>query len=126
MTTLDKETEAWLAIRKEAAKAIDPATAELTWAYGPVGNPCGIYPPDESDCIGREYFARAPGSDVWVSFHDLDTSVRDELWKRAVAEGHVLQIVVRPGEPPQLRGLPPELEELLAGRTPNPTRDAPR
>ena len=24
MTTLDKETEAWLAIRKEAAKAIDP------------------------------------------------------------------------------------------------------
>ena len=29
-----------------------------------------------------ELFARAPLSDVWVSFHDLPKSVVDELWRR--------------------------------------------
>lgn len=115
MIDLDEETKAWLAIRKEVAKAIDPATAEFDWEYGNVVDPYRIYPRDGSECIGRNHFARAPGSDVWVSFDDLPESVRDELWKRAVAEGHVLQIVVRPDGRPRLRGMLPELAKLFPG-----------
>ena len=122
MKTLDEETKAWLAIRKDAAKAIDPATAEIRWQYGEIDDPFGLGAAEEWSCIGRNYFARAPGSDVWVSFGDLPKWAVDELRKRAVAEGHVLQIVVRSGEPPQLRGLPPEIEELVAELTPQPSR----
>ena len=84
MTTLDKETEAWLAIRKEAAKAINPATARVFWEHGYIVDPYRILPDltDEEKCIGRNYFARAPLSEVYVSFHDLPKSVVDELWKR--------------------------------------------
>ena len=82
--TLDEETKAWLAIRKEAAKAINPATAIVTWGYGQIHDPYRIEPdlPVEYQEIGRNYFARAPLSDVWVSFHDLPTSVVEELWRR--------------------------------------------
>ena len=31
--------------------------------------------------VGRIYFARAPGSDIWVEFGDLPESVREELWE---------------------------------------------
>src|SRR5258708_7590122 len=81
-TMTNEETEAWLAICKEAAKNIDPATAELHWEHGEISDPYGIkHLPDGFDCIGRNHFARAPGSDVWVSFHDLPEAVRDELRK---------------------------------------------
>ena len=80
----NEETKAWLAVRKEAAKAINPATAKVTYQYGQVADAYGVYPiiRDEFDCIGKNWFARAPGSDVWVSFHDLPQSFDDELWKR--------------------------------------------
>jgi hypothetical protein len=81
MISLDKETEAWLAIRKEAGKAINPATAKVMSRYAAVDNEYGVFP-DDSGCIGRVNFARAPGSDVWVSFYDLPESICDELWKR--------------------------------------------
>jgi hypothetical protein len=45
----------------------------------------------EEDNIGRNYFARSPGSDVWVSFHDLPAAVCDRLWTRMKAgdfDGH--------------------------------------
>src|SRR4051812_12192426 len=83
MTTVNEDIEMWVAIREEAAKSINPATAKVIWQYGQIVNPYGLEPnPDDADCIGRNYFARAPGSDVWVSFHDLPESVVDELWKR--------------------------------------------
>ena len=73
MRTLDEETKAWLAIRKEAAKTIDPATAEVTWWHRQVIDPYGIFTelPEDAECVGRSYFARAPDSEVWVSFSDL-------------------------------------------------------
>jgi len=84
MTIPNEDIEAWLAIRKEAAKAINPATARVTWNWGYVIDPYGILSDisDEEKCIGRNYFARAPLSDVWVSFEDLPESVGHELWKR--------------------------------------------
>jgi hypothetical protein len=81
--------EQWLAIRKEAALHIDPETAEVEWSYGQTLDPYGVDPdlPEEYHCIGRNYFARAPGSDVWVEFGDLPNPVRDALWKK---RGHKL------------------------------------
>ena len=90
MTTVENEeqavemtTEEWLAIRKEAGLRIDPATAHVTWRFAQVVDPYGIYPYDpEADCVGREYFARSPDSDVWVNFGDLPKATVDALWKR--------------------------------------------
>ena len=38
--------------------------------------------PEECDCVGRVYFARSPGSDVWVNFYDLPEATRDALWEK--------------------------------------------
>ena len=83
MNSQDKEQ--YLAVRKEAALKIDPETAEVFWEHGQVLDPYGLYDlTDEEDNIGRNYFARSPGS-VWVSFHDLPDAVRDRLWARFMA-----------------------------------------
>jgi hypothetical protein len=74
--------EDWLAIRKEEALKIDPGTAEVTWHYAQTLDLYGVCPdlPEECQCIGREYFARSPGSDIWVHFGDLPEKVREALW----------------------------------------------
>jgi hypothetical protein len=63
---------------------IDPDTAEVTWHYAQTFDPYGVDPdlPEELQQIGREYFARSPGSDVWVHFGDLPDEVREALWQR--------------------------------------------
>jgi hypothetical protein len=79
----DEEREAFLAARKEAALKIDAATAEVSWSYEQTLDPYGIYPdlPPELRQTGREYFARAPGNDIWVWFRDLPDETRDALEK---------------------------------------------
>jgi hypothetical protein len=81
---IDQERESWLAIRKEAGLQIDPETAEVEWTYAQTLDPYGVPPdlPEECDCVGREYFARSPGSDVWVWFGDLPDATREALWKK--------------------------------------------
>ena len=83
----DETVEQWLAIRKEAALKIDPDTAEVNWHYIQILDPYGVRPdlPEECDCFGRGFFARSPGSDVWVSFYDLPENVVKALWKRLEA-----------------------------------------
>ena len=80
------EDEEWLAVRKEAGLKIDPATAEVDWRYGQTLDPYGFCDewelPEEFHCVGREYFARSPGSDVWVHFGDLPEETRNRLWTR--------------------------------------------
>ena len=80
----DEERKIWLAIRKEAGLKIDPETAEVDWTYAATLDPYGIDPelPEENRDVGRQYFARAPGSDMWVSFYDLPKATRDALWKK--------------------------------------------
>jgi hypothetical protein len=77
----------WLAIRKEAGLKIDPKTAEVVYNWGQVLDPYGIYSDltDEERCIGRIYFARSPGSDIWVEFSDLPDETFDELRKKVEA-----------------------------------------
>ena len=78
--------EQWLSVRKEQGLKIDPETAEVFCNYGYVVDPYGLYDlTDEEKCVGRNYFARSPGSDVWVSFHDLPKAVCDRLWARIKA-----------------------------------------
>jgi hypothetical protein len=73
---LSEDVQQYLAIRQEAALKIDPATAEVNWWYAQVMDPYGIDPDwvrehEECQQVGREYFACAPGSDIWVWFGDL-------------------------------------------------------
>jgi hypothetical protein len=79
----DEERKIWLAIRKETGLKIDPETAEVEWIYAQTLDPYGIHPelPEEFQQIGRAYFARSPGSAVWVWFGDLPEATRDALWK---------------------------------------------
>jgi hypothetical protein len=78
--------EQWLALRKDAGLKIDPETAEVFWVHGQVCDPYGLCDlTDEERCIGRNYFARSPGSNVWVCFDDLPDAVCDRLWARLEA-----------------------------------------
>jgi hypothetical protein len=75
--------EQWLALRKDAALRIAPETAEVYWEHGQICDPYGVEDlSEEYQCIGRNYFACSPGSDMWVSFHDLPQAVVDRLWAR--------------------------------------------
>jgi hypothetical protein len=84
VTANQKAVEEWLAIRKEAALRIDSETAEVEWCYALTLDPYGVLPelPEEYQQVGREYFARAPDSDVWVWFGDLPDVTRNALWSR--------------------------------------------
>jgi hypothetical protein len=81
--------EQFLAIRKEAALQIDPETAEFMWSWEQILDPYGVHPdlPEECDCVGRVYFARAPGSEVWVSFYDLPEATVERLWQKNLQRG---------------------------------------
>ncbi len=78
--------ESWLRIRKEEALKIDPETAEVDWKYAQTLDPDGVMDewdlPEEFDQVGREYFARAPGSEIWVSFSDLPKQTVERLRQR--------------------------------------------
>jgi hypothetical protein len=85
----EEEVKEWLAIRKEAGLHIDPETAELECIYTLTCDPYGVYPelPEEYQQVGRGYFARAPGSDLWVEFGDLPEATRDALWQKTGSAG---------------------------------------
>jgi hypothetical protein len=75
--------EQWCAVRREEGLKIDAETAQVCCKYGSVLDPYGLYDLTyEEDCIARNYFARTPGSDVWVEFDDLPDAVRYRLWAR--------------------------------------------
>jgi hypothetical protein len=80
----DPEIQQWLAIRKEEGLKIDAATAEVDWGYGQTFDPYGLYPEPPSVLwqVGREYFARRPGSEIWVWFGDLPDTTHKALLER--------------------------------------------
>jgi hypothetical protein len=83
MRKLTPEIEQWLQARKDEGLRIDPETAEVTWTYAQTLDPYGIYGdlPEECRQVGREYFARSPGREIWVHFHDLPDETREKLWQ---------------------------------------------
>jgi hypothetical protein len=100
------EIEHWLAIRTEAGLKIDPETAEVDWNYGQTLDPYGVLDewelPEEFHQVGREYWARSPGSDIWVNFGDLPDTVREKLWTK-----HRSRIAFPAG----LEGMPTGIED---------------
>jgi hypothetical protein len=68
--------------REEGLKII-AETAETTWSYTQVLDPYDFFDeiPPEADCVGRSYFARNPGSDIWVEFGDLPDETREKLFR---------------------------------------------
>lgn len=84
----DPNKRRWLATRKLAGRAIDPAMALVYWTYGYVIDPYGLDDalPSECRCIGRLYFARNPESDIWVCFYDLPARTREALEGRPQQE----------------------------------------
>jgi hypothetical protein len=74
----------WRALLKIAGSQIDPETAEVCWHHGQVVDPYGVYVdlPAECDCVGRLFFARNPGSEVWIEFGDLPEATRNALESR--------------------------------------------
>jgi len=81
---IELTTEEWIATRKEAGLKIDPATAEVTWKWAQVLDPYGVNPnlPEECDQVGRVWFVRSPGSDVWVCEYDLPEATITALKER--------------------------------------------
>jgi hypothetical protein len=74
------DVKEWLAAREREGLRIDPETAEVMWRYVNIGDPYDLDPgPPEEECIGRGYFARRPGSDIWVEFGDLPKETADRL-----------------------------------------------
>jgi len=70
--------------RIDAGKLIDPRTAEFVWGgWAQVVDPYGVLDEisEEADCVGRVYFLRAPGSDVWVHISDLPKATCEEFWR---------------------------------------------
>ena len=68
-------------MRKEAGLKINPETAEVDW----VGRHSTIWRVPNFPRVpqvGREYFARAPGSDIWVWFIDLPEATETALWEK--------------------------------------------
>ena len=46
-------------------------------------DPYGVVGMDpECDCIGTEYFARVPGTDVWIMLSNLPDRVREAIWAK--------------------------------------------
>ena len=80
------EIEQWLTLRKEEGLKIDPETAEVDWWYAQTLDPYGVSDewelPEEFHQVGREYFAHAPGSHVWVWFGDLPQQTVKRLEQR--------------------------------------------
>src|SRR5262245_13017364 len=61
------------AVIAEAALKIDPGTAEVSWHQGWYFDPYNFFNDDKEwqDLFEWTYWARSPGSEVWVEFYDL-------------------------------------------------------
>jgi hypothetical protein len=77
--------KAFKALLKIAGQQIDPETAEVEWTYIQVIDPYGVFPLDiveQHSWVERGYFARAPGTDLWIDFDDLPETTHEALWKK--------------------------------------------
>jgi hypothetical protein len=75
------EIQAFLAEAKAEAQRIDPETAEVTFWWSDIDDPYCVYGRPVA-CVGREYFARNPDSDIWVWFGDLPKKTLKKLEHR--------------------------------------------
>jgi hypothetical protein len=83
----DAKAEAFYAHMKLEGLLIDPETAEVCWQFRSDADPyeIGAYP-DADVYVGRQYFAKRPGSEIWVCFRHIPDEVREKLWKHPNAK----------------------------------------
>jgi hypothetical protein len=96
--------------RRAAGLLIDPSTAEIEWRYASTLDPYGDLLPllPRAEQVGREYFARAPDSDIWVDIGDLPDATHDAIWKRFEnTKGAILRIGIDADGQLRLTGFPP-------------------
>jgi hypothetical protein len=79
--TVRVTTEYLNALRRAVGQLIDPETTEVNWWHVEVLDPYGDYAelPPHYQCTGREHFARAPGTDVWIASRDLSEATYKRL-----------------------------------------------
>src|SRR5262245_34715553 len=79
-----RQVKEWRALRRTIGANIDPDRVEVHCAYAQVLDPYQVCRNFTGELyqIGREYFARSPGSDPWVSFDDLPQKTVERLWQR--------------------------------------------
>ena len=82
-----KRQDEYLGLVKQAGLAINPETAEVQCFQANYFDPYGIIGMDlPEECLDSQtklYFARSPGSDLWVEFDDLPDETREALLKLA-------------------------------------------
>jgi hypothetical protein len=80
----DVSAKQFLESRKEAALKIDPATALISRSYVYALNPYGVYSriPEICKDVFEDYYACAPGSNIWVYSQDLPEDTRCALEKK--------------------------------------------
>ena len=82
VTITDEERTDFIIVQKEEGSKIDPATAEVKHLWGNFFDPYGIGEDREHGYSAMKLsWARSPGSNVWVEFHDLPEETRAALWK---------------------------------------------
>jgi hypothetical protein len=92
--TVDVTVKYLSALRRSVGLHIDPETAEVSWIFAQTLDPYGDLPnlPEEHWQVGREYFARSPGSNVWIWFGDLPEATCDALWKKRMKRQRVSHV----------------------------------
>jgi len=78
---IDVRRELVYSVMREAGRQIDPNTAEVFGGKVDICDPYGLDPQPDY-CIGTVRFARAPGTALWVDFHDLPDATVDVLEQR--------------------------------------------
>jgi hypothetical protein len=95
---------------------IDSDTAETMFSYADIHDPYNILDREKFHLgqVGREQFARNPGSNDWVHFRDLPETTAKALWAR---DGHKLSFPygLHPGDdiinsPPTVSAAPAQRE----------------
>jgi hypothetical protein len=99
--------------RRAAGLLIDPSTAEIEWWYAQTDDPYNdglpLLPQEEQ--VGREYFARAPGSDIWVWIGHLPAATGDAIWRRFEnTKGAIPRIGFDGDGQVRLSGFPPDFD----------------
>jgi hypothetical protein len=105
--TVTISRQKWQELREIAARQIDPATAEVDYEMANLSDPYGVNPQSEGYCVGRIYFARNPGSNVWVHFHDLPDATRKALEARVTVTPEMAEAIaglVKEGMIKKVRG----------------------
>jgi len=98
-------------LQENPAILVDPSTAEIDWTYAQTLDPYGDRLPllPQAEQVGREYFARAPGSDIWVCVRHLPDATRGAIWERFEnTKGAVLRIGIDRDGQLRLSGFPPD------------------